>query len=299
MVQGIGFHWRIYLLKASLIVSLLTIVAMTQVAIAKKLTEAEIWQVERPIDAFDTVFLEQMTWMEVRDAIKTGKTTVIIPTGGVEQKGPYSAIGRHNFSLQITTEMIARKLGNAVVAPVVAFVPQGSIEPKSKHMLYPGTISVREEIFVELLIDIANSMKAHGFKNIVLLGDNGGNRSGLATAEQRLAKAWQGSNSKIHYIEEFYDNPRWKKWMKARGIVEVSEGYHDGYRSSSVMMLYDPMAARMPQRIEKGLFHINGISLLPVDKTIKFAKEFVNYRTDVTVEAIEQALADDQQSAIN
>ena len=48
-----------------------------------------------------------MTWMEVRDAIKTGKTTVIIPTGGVEQKGPYSAIGRHNFSLQITTEMIA------------------------------------------------------------------------------------------------------------------------------------------------------------------------------------------------
>lgn len=267
----------------------------TSKGIHAKETDNEIWTTPRPIDAYDTVFLEQMTWMEVRDAIKSGTTSILIPTGGVEQKGPYSAIGRHNFSLEVTTKIIAEKLGNTLVAPVVAFVPQGSIEPKSRHMRYPGTISVREDIFVELLIDIADSMKAHGFTDIILLGDNGGNRAGLARAEQRLAEKWQGSDSHIHYIEEFYDNPRWKKWMAARGIVEVSEGYHDGYRSSAVMMLYDPMMARMPQRLEKGLFHINGIDLMPMDKTIKFAKEFVDYRTDVTVKAINEAVNQSKQ----
>lgn len=278
--------------RVVLLISLLSLLVVSYATAAKGLTEQQIWQAERPIAAYDTVFMEYMTWMEVRDAIKSGKTTVIIPTGGVEQKGPYSAIGRHNFSLQITTEQIANKLGNALVAPVVAFVPQGSIEPKSKHMRYPGTISVREEVFVELLTDIANSLKAHGFKDIILLGDNGGNRSGLAKTEQKLKQAWQGSDSKIHYIKAFYDNPKWKQWMKARGIVEVSEGYHDGYRSSAVMMLFDPMVARMPQRLEKGLFHINGIDLMPLEKTIKFAKEFVDYRTDVTVDAIKLALGD-------
>ena len=42
---------------------------------------------KRPIEPLDSVFIEELTWMEVRDALKAGKTTVIIPTGGVEQIG--------------------------------------------------------------------------------------------------------------------------------------------------------------------------------------------------------------------
>ena len=91
---------------------------------------------------FDSVFIEQLTWMEVRDAMKAGKTTVIIPTGGVEQNGPYLATGKHNYILRATTEAIARKLGNALVAPIVVFVPEGDIDPPSLHMKYPGTISL-------------------------------------------------------------------------------------------------------------------------------------------------------------
>ena len=71
---------------------------------------------KRPIEALDSVFIEELTWMEVRDALKAGKTTVIIPTGGVEQNGPYLATGKHNYVLRATTEAIARKLGNALVA---------------------------------------------------------------------------------------------------------------------------------------------------------------------------------------
>src|SRR5205085_10162159 len=82
-----------------------------------------------PIAAVDTVFTEEMTWMEIRDALKAGKTTIIVATGGVEQNGPYLSTGKHNVILRATTEAIARKLGSALVAPIVPFVPEGDSDP--------------------------------------------------------------------------------------------------------------------------------------------------------------------------
>src|SRR5690242_15529159 len=70
----------------------------------------------RPIEALDSVFIEELTWMEIRDAMQAGKTTVIVATGGIEQNGPYLATGKHDLILRATTEAIARKLGNALVA---------------------------------------------------------------------------------------------------------------------------------------------------------------------------------------
>src|SRR5258706_77219 len=122
----------------------------------------------RPIDAVDSVFIEELTWMEIRDALKAGKTTVIVATGGVEQNGPYLAAGKHNYVLRATTEAIARKLGNALVAPIVPFVPEGDIDPPSEHMRYPSTISLTEETFRRLLTDICASLRAHGLARIVL-----------------------------------------------------------------------------------------------------------------------------------
>src|SRR5881275_1872438 len=82
-----------------------------------------------PIPTPNTVWLEEMTWMDVRDALKAGKTTVIIPTGGFEPNGPWLALGKHNYVLQANCEAIARKLGNALCAPIVKFVPEGNWEP--------------------------------------------------------------------------------------------------------------------------------------------------------------------------
>src|SRR5205085_5640141 len=133
----------------------------------------------RPIDALDSVWIEELTWMEVRDAMKAGKKTVIIPTGGVEQNGPYLATGKHDYILKATGEAIARKLGNALVAPIVPFVPEGDIDPPTIHMPYPGTITLTEETYQRLLIDICTSFKVHGFEHIVMIGDSGGNQAGM------------------------------------------------------------------------------------------------------------------------
>jgi creatinine amidohydrolase/Fe(II)-dependent formamide hydrolase-like protein len=126
------------------------------------------------------LWAEELSSMEIRDAIRAGTTTIIVGTGGVEQNGPYVVGGKHNYVLQTVLPYIARGIGNALIAPIVKFVPEGSIEPSfSVHMQYAGTISVEEATFEALLTDICRSYKAHGFLDIVLVGDSGGNQTGM------------------------------------------------------------------------------------------------------------------------
>ena len=131
-----------------------------------------------PLPKADTVWLEEMTWMDVRDAMAAGKTTVIIPTGGHEPNGPWLALGKHNYVLHANCDAIARKMGNALCAPIIKHVPEGDIDPPTGHMTSPGTISLREDTFRALLTDTAESLKAHGFKQIFFIGDSGGNQAG-------------------------------------------------------------------------------------------------------------------------
>jgi len=244
----------------------------------------------RVIDAFDTVFLEEMTWLEVRDAISGGKSTAIIPTGGIEPNGPYLALGKHNYILQATTDRIARILGDALVAPIVPFVPEGDIDPPSDHMRYPGTISVSEATFRALLEDIARSLRAHGFLHIILIGDSGGNQDGMRAVAELLSLEWAESETTIHYIPEYYDNPLWNQWLELRGIDQVDEGLHDDVRHSAIMMVVDPNTVRMRERIAKGLFSINGVELAPADSTIALGRELVEYQANITANAIRIAI---------
>src|SRR5918993_5742677 len=126
----------------------------------------------------DSVFLEELTWMEVRDAIARGKTTIIIPTGGTEQNGPHIVLGKHNYLVKYKAGEIAARLGNALVAPVVAYVPEGDVNPPTGHMRFAGTITTPQDVFAKVLEYAARSFRQHGFLDIVLIGDSGGNQEG-------------------------------------------------------------------------------------------------------------------------
>jgi creatinine amidohydrolase len=244
---------------------------------------------KRPIEAVDSVFIEDLTWMEVRDAMRAGKTTVIVPTGGVEQNGPYLVTGKHNVVLRGTTEAIARKLGNSLVAPIVPFVPEGDIDPPTLHMKYPGTISVREETFQALLTDICASLKTHGFREIVLVGDSGGNQPGLKAVAERLSREWPADKCRVVYIPEYYDLSGVKKLLEREGINEVPEGLHDDFAMEATMLAIDPESIRMQQRIAAGNFRINGIELAPAEKTVEWGKRIIDFRAEATVRAIRRA----------
>ncbi len=243
----------------------------------------------RPIEAQDTVFVEEMTWMEVQDALKAGKTTVIIPTGGVEQNGPYVITGKHNYVIRATAGAIARKLGNALVAPVVAFVPEGDIDPPTEHMKYPGTISLTEDTFERLLVDICESFRVHGFQEIVLIGDSGGNQEGMEAVATRLSARWRGGKSRIHFVPEYYDHESVDEWLEKQGIKQVSEGIHDDFAITATLMAVDPVLVRAKQRQAAGKFRINGIDLAPAEKTIEWGKKIIAFRADATVAAIRRA----------
>jgi creatinine amidohydrolase len=271
--------------------ALAVVCVLASVLVAKQSASAQFpaLDAKRPIEALDSVFIEELTWMEVRDAMKAGKTTVIIPTGGVEQNGPYLATGKHNYILRATTEAIARKLGNALVAPIVPFVPEGDIDPPTIHMNYPGTISLTEDTYQRLLIDICASFKKHGFEHIVMIGDSSGNQDGMEAVASQLNKKWAGGKTRVHFIAEYYDHPDVDKWLKKQGIKQKDEGLHDDFATTAVMMTVDPTTVRMKQRIAADKFRINGIELAPAEKTIEWGKKIVDLRAEATVKAIRKA----------
>jgi len=240
----------------------------------------------RPIAAYDSVFIEELTWLEVRDAMRAGRKTVIIATGGVEQNGPYLATGKHNYILRAMTEAIARKLGDALVAPIVPFVPEGDIDPPTSHMLYPGSISVSEDTYRRLVGDIAASMRTHGFEHIVLIGDSGGNQAGLKAVAEELSAKWAGGKTRIHFIPEFYDYPGLNAYLESLGIQQKDEGFHDDVGISSLMMIVDPNTVRMSQRKAAGKFSINGVTL---DNGVEIGRKAVEFRANRTVAAIRKA----------
>lgn len=244
-----------------------------------------------PLPAPNTVWLEEMTWMDVRDALKAGKTTAIVATGGMEPNGPWLVTGKHNYVLHANCDAVARKLGNALCAPIVKFVPEGSYDPPSGHMTSPGTISLKENTFRAVLADIVGSLKAHGFTKIFLIGDSGGNQAGQRAVADSLNKLWGGSTLVAH-LQEYYDYAAVTRHMEAKGLKAVkSDGLHDDPQITLNMMIDDPNSVRLDSRIKAKQATINGVSLTDKKKNMEWAKEIVAFRTQVTIDAMNKAIA--------
>ncbi len=245
----------------------------------------------RPIAAADTVWIDELTWMEVRDAIAAGKTTVIVSTGGIEQNGPYMVTGKHNYVLRGACEGIARKLRDALCAPVIKFVPEGDIEKKTGSMRFPGTISLRQQTFLMLLDDVSSSLKAHGFKDIVLIGDSGGNQRGLELTAATLNGRW--TDARAHFIREYYNYDAVLAYMEEDlGIVQpADDGFHDNFYINTLVMLTDPTAVRYDQRVKAGKATINGLSIEPKEAAIEVGRKLMQFRVDRTVDAIRESLS--------
>ncbi len=244
---------------------------------------------ERPIPALNTIWIEEMTWIEIRDALAEGKRTAIVPTGGIEQNGPYVAMGKHNYVLEGMCERIARMLGDALCAPIIKLVPEGGINPPTGHMRYSGTLSVRQETFEAMLEDVGRSLHQHGFEWIVFIGDSGGNQTGMQNAANLLNEEW--GTEKALFIAEFYDNAGVQLHMEETfGIFEESEGWHDNYWLSAMQAAVDPETVRYEERVQSGRASINGVSLVPLGRTIAVGEELMRWRTDQTVAAILTAM---------
>jgi creatinine amidohydrolase len=247
--------------------------------------------VANPLPQPNTVWLEEMTWIDVRDALKAGKTNIIVPTGGMEPNGVWLVTGKHNYVLHANCEAIARKMGNALCAPIVKFVPEGGIEPKTGHMTSPGTITAREETYQMLLTDIAESLQAHGFKNVIFIGDSGGNQKGQQAVADKLTAKWAGKALALH-IGEYYDYAAVSKYMEGQGLkAGASDNMHDDPIITLNMFIDDPNSVRYDARVKAGKATINGVNIADRKKNTELAKKIVEFRANHTIEAINKHIA--------
>ncbi|MFK2900786.1 creatininase family protein [Dyella jejuensis] len=209
-----------------------------------------------------TVQLQNLTWTELRDQVRAGRTTVIIPIGGTEQSGPYVAVGKHNVRAAYLADKIARQLGNALVAPVVAYVPEGGYDPPTSHMRFPGTITIPGDVFEKMLESAANSFAVHGFRNIVFLGDHGGYQNDLKLVVAHLNKSWAGTKTRAFLPPEYYQasSEGYAQILRQRGFRDDEIGTHAGLADTSLQLAVAPQMVRLgPLRSSAKLGAADGV----------------------------------------
>lgn len=193
------------------------------------------------------VELEAMTSTELRARIDSGTRTALLPVGGTEQNGPHMVLGKHNVRARLLAQQIARRLGNAVVAPVLAYVPEGQVNPPAAHMRFAGTLSIPETAFEALLESAARSLCQHGLREVVLLGDHGGYQHSLERAAARVNRPAAGKPAcRAHALRDYYQPTQtsYVADLRERGVQQAELGSHAGLADTALALALDPSLVR-------------------------------------------------------
>jgi creatinine amidohydrolase len=234
------------------------------------------------------VQLEALTWTELRDRVASGTTIALVPIGGTEQNGPHMTLGKHNVRARVLAERIARRLGNAVVAPVVAYVPEGAIDPPTEHMRYPGTISVLPATFEAMLESTARSLQRAGLTDVVLLGDHGGYRRSLERVAARVPK--------VHALAAYYDasSVALDRALRAQGFAAADIGQHAGLADTSLMLAIDPAQVRIDVARGRSPGAADGVSGDPRRADARWAQESADAIVERSAAAIRERVGKPQ-----
>lgn len=179
-----------------------------------------------------TIILEEMTWPEIQEALKSGYKTVIFSVASTEQHGPHLPIGTDSYGGDYYALKVAEKLGETLVAPTIRF------GCSKHHMGFSGTIAISAEILIGLIQDICISLDHHGFENIVIISSHGNNHGPVIAAAQEVA-----TKIKATIIALAYPNQSTNKMElvhKKFGITTEEAGYHAGASETAFIMAYKP-----------------------------------------------------------
>jgi creatinine amidohydrolase/Fe(II)-dependent formamide hydrolase-like protein len=230
-------------------------------------------------------YIETMTWTEIRDAIQAGKKAVIIPTGGTEQNGPHMVLGKHNYIVTFTAKVIAERLGNALVAPTVQYVPEGNYESPTFGQK-PGVITNPSPSYDNLLDAAARSLKVHGFTDIILIGDSGGNQQGLINVANKLNEEWRGSGVRVFALTDYYQKSRveLRAWLLEKfGYDAATAGSHAGITDTSQLLYIHPQGIRKDKLLPGGGGPESGVNGDPTKATVEIGKMAVEFKVNAAI----------------
>lgn len=108
---------------------------------------------------------------------------VIIPVGALEQHGPALPLSTDTLTATVMAQMTG-----ALLAPKVAIAPTIPWGVSWHHFGRPGTISLKPETLISIVIDQVDSLYRQGVKRFVLMNTHGGNNAALAMAAERAKR---------------------------------------------------------------------------------------------------------------
>ena len=240
--------------------------------------------------AAPSIYIEDLTWPEVRDAIAGGATTAIYYAGSTEQNGPHMATGKHNVIARHVAGAIARQLGNALVYPVMPYAPTGDAASRSGHMRFPGSVSVSETTYAAVAREVAQSARAAGFRNIILMGDHGGGQGALASVAAELDRLWSGEGVRVRHVPEVYTSPdrQVREYLAARGLPA---GEHAGIHDTAELLFLDASGLWVRRdRMHPG-DGANGVDGDPRAASAELGRIFLGFKIEAGVAGIRRALS--------
>lgn len=183
------------------------------------------------------IWLENLTWMEIKAAIAEGYDTVLLIAGSIEQHGPHLPISTDTVLGYELANRIARKMGKTLVAPVVR---PGMSE---HHMAFSGTITLSKGTFMATVSEYVHSLARHGFNRIAVTYSHGGNAAALAELMPKLAAELPDVEIlSIPGNDAFGKNIQ--HIAEEDGIDPQTMGVHAGEFETSVMLAYDEAQVR-------------------------------------------------------
>lgn len=243
-----------------------------------------------------SVHMEDLTWTEIQKAQQKGYDTILIPTGGTEQNGPHVILGKHNYVIKHTSTKIAQALGNTLVAPVMAYVPEGQIEPKpTGHMHFTGTVSLPEPIFEQVLESAARSYRAHGFKTILIMGDSGDSVAAQDRITKRLDDMWRSENIRVFHIDDYYRSNQQIEWLQQEGFDKAAIGTHAGIRDTSELMFVHPEGVRKDP-IVSAIQGFTGSNGKPIYASAKIGEKMLDLKIEAALSQIRDVLGLEEKS---
>ena len=244
-----------------------------------------------PAYAQSSLWIDDLTWPEIRDAIAAGKRTAIIYVGSSEQNGPHMVIGKHNFVARALAQRIAEQLGDALIYPTLPYAVTGDATRRTGHMQFPGSVSLPPEVFLGVLRGVGQSALAAGFKVVALMGDHGGGQDEMALAAKQLSAQARPDGARVLFIGDLYakSRPMMRDILAKRGLPTDED--HAGIPDTSGLLDLE----KPGQWIRKDKISLaddkTGVRGHPQHASAELGKIYNDMKVDLAVKQIRSLLA--------
>lgn len=180
------------------------------------------------------MLLEELSWPEVRK-LKVSSKVVLLPLGSFEQHGPHLPLTTDTDLVTAIARGVERHRPRQVLC-----LPTLWPGHSTHHLFFPGTLSVSQMPYLQLVVELCRSVVGMGARKVFLLNGHGGNEIPLRAALRELKSEFP----KTRFVTAAY----WS--LAAESIKRVRESELGGLghaceMETSLMLYLHPERVKM------------------------------------------------------